>query len=444
MTAVNSSGPAAKGTPVDELRQEHGNSMPLVGPQTVTVPGLIAGWEALFNHGASLAWADLFSAAITQAEDGIPVGRSVATALAENEERLLGDPGMRRLFFPGGKPLGIGDHLRQPQLAQTLGQLAEHGAGSFYRGELGSTWLKTMSGLGSALETEDLGHFEPELSEPLRRASGGQDVFTAPPNSQGAIFLAILAALDESPTIDPLSSSAPSLARTFRAAAQNRDRYLADPRVSEVSLERLLDLGAGTGEPGTSVRAHGDTVALVTADSEGRAVSLIQSLFYSFGAGILDPETGIIAHNRGSCFSLDPSSPNYLAGGKRPAHTLTPAMVTEDGRLQVVLGTMGGLAQPQILTHVLQQLRGGADCLGAVSAPRWLVGAIDSDSQDQVIAEARVPSQALEALKADGWSPIRLGELDSETGEAQLITRDADGRYSAASDPRSEGLAETT
>ena len=136
MTAVNSSGPAAKGTPVDELRQEHGNSMPLVGPQTVTVPGLIAGWEALFNHGASLAWADLFSAAITQAEDGIPVGRSVATALPENEERLLGDPGMSELFFPRGKPLGIDDHLRQPRLAQTLGQIAEHGAGSFYRGEL--------------------------------------------------------------------------------------------------------------------------------------------------------------------------------------------------------------------------------------------------------------------------------------------------------------------
>jgi gamma-glutamyltranspeptidase/glutathione hydrolase len=181
---------------------------------------------------------------------------------------------------------------------------------------------------------------------------------------------------------------------------------------------------------------------VVAADEEGRAVSLIQSVFDSFGAGILDPRTGIIAHNRGAFFSLDPASPNVLAPGKRPAHTLTPVMCLADRGLRSVLGTMGGLAQTQILTHVILHLRRGMSLAEALTAPRWTVGGIEAGSgQQQIQAEGRVPRYVLDALAADGWQIVRLPDFAFPAGQAQAVVRDRSGTYSAASDPRSEGLA---
>jgi gamma-glutamyltranspeptidase/glutathione hydrolase len=426
--------------------------MPERGPHTVTVPGLLAGWEAIWSHGASLPWSSIFSEAIAQARDGVPVGRSVARALAEETDELREDSALAELLIPDGRPLQPGDTLRQEALADTLEELARGGPRCFYQGEIGTRWLATLAKHGSALTAGDLAGFEPEVTAPLRAIRGGQEVITAPPNSQGLLLLMILGALDRvDPDLDPLSSAAPALADAFRAAADARTRHLADPRFAELPVERLLadDFAAAGPErehatPAQPLRARGDTVAIVAADGEGRAVSLIQSLYYAFGAGILDPDTGIIAHNRGSFFSLDPNSPNVLAGGKRPAHTLMPVLVCEDGELRTVLGTMGGLVQPQVLTHVIQQLRRGSSCVEALAAPRWLVGGLNpSHSEDQILAESRVPQDALSALADAGWGATPLMEFDSETGEAHVIVRGADGSFSAASDPRSEGLART-
>jgi gamma-glutamyltranspeptidase len=197
--------------------------------------------------------------------------------------------------------------------------------------------------------------------------------------------------------------------------------------------------GAGNGR---EAPAGGDTVAVVAADGEGRVVSLVQSLFDSFGAGVLDRRTGIIAHNRGRLFSLDPASPNVLAAGKRPAHTLTPAMGRADEGLRWALGTMGGLAQPQILTHVLLHLRRGMALRDALGAPRWTVGGGEAGGgRPPVQAEARVPPPALQALAAEGWPIVRLQDLALDAGVAQAIARSSAGAYSAASDPRTEGLA---
>jgi gamma-glutamyltranspeptidase len=243
--------------------------------------------------------------------------------------------------------------------------------------------------------------------------------------------------------LDPLSTSASELARIFAQVAEARARYLADPRFSPVPVDELVSARVPTSPPPSrSVHGRGDTVAVVAADDEGRAVSLIQSLFDSFGTGILDPRTGIIAHNRGAFFSLDPASPNVLAPGKRPAHTLTPVMCLEDGNLRSVLGTMGGLAQTQILTHVLLHLRRGLSLAEALRAARWTVGGIEAGSNHvQIHAEGRVPRHVVGALAADGWEIISLPDFASDVGEVQAITRDRSGRYSAASDPRSEGLA---
>ena len=287
----------------------------------------------------------------------------------------------------------------------------------------------------------------------------GLEVYTAPPNSQGAIWLMILEQLAATdPPLDPLSSAAPKLAAAVRAAVEARELYLADPRVAEVDLRHFRVNSAQAGaveQSSSSVRSargragrsasldNGDTVAIVAADQEGRAISLIQSLFHTFGSGILDPETGIIAHNRGASFSLDPDSPNVLAPGKRPAHTLTPALVCRSGELEYVLGTMGGLAQPQVLTHLLLGLHRGMDCERALSSPRWLVGGMEAgSSQSELMAESRVPSEALEPLRAEGWQIAELPSLTPDVGQAHAIASGPRG-YSAASDPRSEGKAVT-
>jgi gamma-glutamyltranspeptidase len=189
--------------------------------------------------------------------------------------------------------------------------------------------------------------------------------------------------------------------------------------------------------------ARGDTVALVTADGEGRAVALIQSLFHAFGAGILDPETGISAHNRGGFFSLDPGSPNVIAPGKRPAHTLMPVVVEKGGALHAVLGTMGGTGQPQILAHLLLQLWRGLPCDSALATPRWVLKPDERGDGTVVAAEAAVPPETISALRAAGWRTQTIAATQTDAGQAQLIVRDA-GSYQAAADPRSQGAARTS
>jgi gamma-glutamyltranspeptidase/glutathione hydrolase len=443
VVVVNASGPAAAAIDVDAVRERHGNEMPAFTADTVTVPGLLDGWETIWRLGAERPWAEVFSAAIEQARSGVPVAQSVATALERYSDRLRSDPGMARVFFGSGRALAVGETLVQRELASTLEHVAEAGARAFYEGPVGATWLTSMTAEGSALSVDDLVGFGSEVTDPLVAADGGREILVAPPNSQGALLLKTLAILD-SWDLDPLSRDAPMFAAAFQVASDARKRYLADPRVAEVQLDLLVRKTNHADEPpaGTVRNGSGDTVALVAADSEGWAVSLIQSLFDSFGCGVLDPHTGIIAHNRGSFFSLDPSSPNVLAPGKRPAHTLSPVLVHEGGQLRNVLGTMGGLAQTQILTHVLMHLRRGGNVAEAVSAPRWTLGALEAHGDRAVIqAEANVAGDAVDALRAGGWSINTIPARSLDVGDAAAISRDGDGTLSAAADPRGPGSA---
>ena len=459
VVTVNASGPAAAAVSAGRLREEHGHSMPIVGPHPVTVPGLLAGWNALWERGGALPWSDAFAEGIRQAREGVPAARSVAEGLVVEASHLRGDPGISEIFYPGGRALEAGDLFAQPQLARTLEEIRDKGVAAFYSGPVGESFLATLRANGSELTAEDLASFEPEVTGALCGHFHGLEVYTAPPNSQGAVWLMILdqlAATD--PPLDPLSSAAPTLAAAVRAAVEARESHLADPRFADVDLRhfRVNSVQAGrNGGPSDAAqpaRGHarrpasldnGDTVAIVAADQEGRAISLIQSLFHTFGSGILDPETGIIAHNRGASFSLDPASPNMLAPGKRPAHTLTPGLVCRSGELEYVLGTMGGLAQPQVLTHVLLGLQRGMDCERALSSPRWLVGGMEAgSSQSELMAESRVPPEALAPLRAEGWQITDLPSMTPDVGQAHVIAR-GPGGFSAASDPRSEGKALT-
>jgi gamma-glutamyltranspeptidase/glutathione hydrolase len=293
---------------------------------------------------------------------------------------------------------------------------------------------------------EDLARHEPELDSPLGGRYRDLHVRVVPPNSQGFVLLEILAAVELLGLApDPLGPDAPLLAEVFAATAADRDRHNADPRFARVPVGELLDEGhlAGLAEAvreRAAARRSGDTIALVAADAEGFAISLIQSLYDGFGSGIREPETGIICHNRGSAFVLDPGHPNALAGGKRPAHTLMPVLVHRDGRLAGVSGSMGGGAQPQInAMSILRAFDLGMDVGEAIAAPRWLVGGMELHAGRTVEVEARVPASVVGALAEAGYEPTVLAPLDEGVGHAHLIRVGPDGAFEVATDPRADG-----
>jgi gamma-glutamyltranspeptidase len=395
VTNVNASGPAGSLATTDGLSE-----MPHKGPLTVTVPGLVAGWGALHAAGAALPWSAALDDALTLA-GGVAVSRSLAGAIAGAD---LSDPGMRAVF--GG--LTEGGTLAQPALAETLSQLAAGGPERFYSGPLAARWL---SGIADAfLTADDVAGYVPEIGEPLRARFRGLDVLTSPPNSTGVLLLEALTALEAAKLSDPLGADAAALAAIFRAGLEERDRSLGDPRAA-------------------AARPTGDTVAVVAVDDEGRAVSLIQSLFAWFGAGILEPSTGVLLHNRGAMFSLEPGHPNELSPGRRPAHTLMPVLVERAGELLGVLGTMGGKVHAQIHAQVLLHLLDGASPQEAVDAPRWIVGGMELGESDDTI---RVEAGA-RAVLPDAVTVARGDEL---FGHAQAIWLDPEPR--AGSDFRAD------
>ncbi|MEV2272598.1 gamma-glutamyltransferase family protein [Nonomuraea africana] len=419
ITCVNASGPAPAKADRAALADRHGGLMPITGPDTITVPGAVAGWAALHEEGAALEWRACFEAALRHAA-ATPVVPGLAEAIADAADLIDADPGMRQVFSPGGRPLAEGDTLRQPALAATLADLAANGPATLYGGPLG----RRLSGV---LDLADLAAFEVERTAPLSRTLRGHDVHTSPPNTHGFLLLQALAATEPLP-------------RAFHRGIADRAGHLADPRFVPVDVDALLDPDRGPlAPPETAVtgRATGDTVAVVAADSDGWAVSLIQSLFHSFGSGVLDPATGVLLHNRGSFFSLDPASPNVIAPGKRPAHTLMPVMVTRGGRLVWAAGTMGGKAQPQILTQVLTRLFDGAHPASAVAAPRFVVGGLEvGQREDTVSAEA--DHAELAELAATGAPMVTLPSRSEWVGHAQVVAADP---FAAGSDPRSDGRA---
>jgi gamma-glutamyltranspeptidase/glutathione hydrolase len=299
---------------------------------------------------------------------------------------------------------------------------------------------------------DDLAAHGSELDSPITLRYRDLDVSVAPPNSQGFVLLQALAAIERlGIDPDPLGPDAGVLAEIFRVTALDRDRHNADPRHARVPVGTLLDEGHLAGLVDL-VREHGggsapfvrdDTVALVAADDSGLAIALIQSLYDGFGSAILEPATGVILHNRGAAFVLDPDHPNVLAGGKRPAHTLLPVVVHRDGGLAAVTGTMGGGGQPQI--DAMSVIRGfdlGMDAQAAVSAPRWLVGGMDlRNDQRMLVAEASVPDSTRDAFRSAGYRIEIVGQLDEDVGHAHLIRVLEDGTIEAGSDPRSDGGA---
>ena len=451
LVAIDSSGRAPASASADALRATHGTRMPETGPDTITVPGAIRGWDALHRQGAVLAWRRAFDAA-ANAADGFPVSRDLAWSLDQGGGTLREEAGIADVFFGHGL-LTEGDTLAQPALARTLRALADEGPDTFYRGELGSRFVDGLRAFGATLSNEDLASHAADLLPPLRGRYRDLDVSVTPPCSQGFVLLEALAAVERlGIDPDPTGPDAATLARVLMAASADRDRHLADPASMRVHVSSLLDEGhiaalcdiaRGRLEdhlPGSLDDLARDTIALVAADADGWGVSLIESLFSAWGAGFLEPVTGIIAHDRGACFTLEPGHPNELAPGKRPAHTLMPVAVHREGRLAGLAGTRGGHGQPQIdLMTLVRAFDLGLDPSDAVAAPRWLVGGM-SPLRDSpwIEAEGSVPEGVRTDLATAGLQVRALDDVDRAVGHAMLLRIDG-GTLLAGSDPRADG-----
>lgn len=441
--AVNGSGAAPADVDVEALRARF-HEIPDAGPVPITVPGVLAGWEAIAGFGSRLGLEAAIAPAVELARDGIEVSHSLAVGIRSRLDLLAADPGMRAVFTDDGEPLAEGAIVRQPALARSLEAIAGEGVSAFYGGAVGTAFVAGLRSLGSPLTGADLAAHESLLPDPLELAQGGHRFVTAPPNSQGFVLLEMLAALG---TLEPEPAAAVQAALL---GIDDRDAWLGDPARSRPPLERLLDpeeaaarLRARGAAPLLPVEAaRGDTVAVVALDGEGRAVSLIQSVFQTFGASVLEPETGIVCHNRGRGFSLRPGAPNELAPGTRPAHTLVPLLVLAGGEVVAAIGTMGGRAQPQIL---LQILRGALDrerpLEETLAVPRWVTGAKDIGFDAQTVAlEVHADDDVEAALAAAGLPVARVPRYDERVGHAQ-IARVGPAGLEAASDPRSDGEA---
>jgi gamma-glutamyltranspeptidase len=409
----------------------------------------VSGWHVMAERWGSRPASAAIEAAAELAETGVPVARSLAGALEYEPDLVATDAGMRGVFMPDGRVLRMGDTLVQPALVATLGRLAENGADELYRGQTGARLVAGLAALGCGITEADLAAHHADVGPALGRTIGDLELHTMGANSQGFCLLQILATVAHLGLDDPLGAGAPVLASIFRESARDRDAHLADPAAMSRPVETLLTpehiaglaarATASAARPEMTTPAHGDTIAVVAADANGLSVSLIQSIFSGFGSGVLEPATGILLHNRGACFSSDPASPNALGPGKRPLHTLMPLVATQDGRATWVAGTMGGRAQAQIHAQMLLRRAVGADVVTAVSAPRMIVG--DLELGGRGVAVEQDFASARDGFGRAGIEPDVMPRLSEAAGHAHVIVPVGDGRFEAASDPRSDGAA---
>ncbi|WP_241989051.1 gamma-glutamyltransferase family protein [Leucobacter luti] len=436
---LNATGAAPAAQSLAALRETHGDALPLRGIDTVTVPGGICGWNSLHEYGATRPWAAHFEAAIRHAEEGFPNSRSVAAALVDDRGSLERDPGARAVFYPGGEPIAEGAPLVQPALARTLRRIADGGSAEFYEGETAERWIAGLQALGSKITAQDAIDYQAYWAEPLEGEFAGHRVVTGPPNTSGFM---LLRALNEvaAGIEDPLGAGAGRLARAFRDANMVRASHLADPRFGGASGSELIGMHAPEFPVSGAPKASGDTVGFAAISDDGWAVSFINSVYWSFGAHILEPETGILFQNRGTSFSLDPASPNAFAPGKRPRHTLMPVLILRGDEVAWVPATMGGAAQPQIHAQLLLRSLAGATPHEATHAPRWMVEEWLGSGTPAVMAEADVPAATLAAIAAAGFAITEVPPYTEDLGHSNLIRVAPDG-LAAASDPRSDGSA---
>lgn len=422
-----------------------------------TVAGTVSGWQLAFEQsrkwGGRLPLRRLLADAIHYAGHGVAVTRSQADGTAQKRAELESQPGFREAFLPGGAAPAAGSLFKQPRMAATLGRLARAGLDDFYRGRLARSIAADLAAIGSPLTANDLDRHRAKLVTPLALGHSLGTVYNMPPPTQGLVSLLILGMLDALGIgrTGPQSADYVHLAvEATKRAFAIRDRYVTDPAYMTVRAQDLLapariralaaEVDRGRAAQWSAGRGPSDTVWMGVIDGEGRAVSMIQSIYHEFGSGVVLERTGINWQNRGCSFSLDERALNVLRPGRKPFHTLNPALaVFRDGRT-LVYGTMGGDGQPQTQAAVFTRIAVfGMDPQSAVAAPRWLLGRTWGETSDTLKLESRFPAAVPATLGAYGHEIEILPDYDETMGHAGAIVRHPNGVLEGGADPRSDG-----
>lgn len=451
--SVHGVGGAAQAATLD-LYSGHA-TVPWRGPLAAnTVAGTLSAWDAvLATEPSSLPLARLLAPAIAHAEAGVAVTAGHAALAAAKGPELRAQPGAyAQVFEPEGRPLGEDDVLRQPALAATLRRLAQAGLADFYSGALAAEVAADLAALGSPVSAADLAAHRATRPAPLQVRTGHGTLYNAAPPTQGVASLLILALAERAGlTAGEGFDHVHRLVEATKQAFLWRDAHCGDPAFMTQDARGLLTDGAmldalaaridpARALPWPQASQWGDTCWFGAADAQGQVVSAIQSTYFEFGSGLVLPSTGITWQNRGASFRLAESGWNALKPGRKPFHTLNPALAElNDGRV-MAYGTMGGEGQPQTQAAVFSRhVWHGMDLQDAISAPRWLLGRTWGEDSTTLKIEDGFAPENYAALAAAGHQVERVGPLTAMMGHAGAIVRHADGRLDGATDPRSDG-----
>jgi gamma-glutamyltranspeptidase/glutathione hydrolase len=460
--ALNASGRAPRAATPEEFRKRGLDAIPYRGELSVSVPGVVDGWHELLSKHGTITLAQALEPAIRYARDGFAVSEIISVQWKDAEGTLSRDPTAAGTFLPGGRAPAAGEIFTNPRLAATLETLAKGGRDAFYRGPIGRAIADDMKRRNGLLAEADLAAHRSDWLDPIATTYRGYEVLEFPPNTQGVTALQMLNIL-EGYDLKRIGHNSAAylhlLVEAKKAAFADRDAWLADlSAVPPAVLQRLVSKEYAAERrkaidpqraaaayrpmsarergrtPEPPPEARGDTIYLTAADGRGHVISLIQSIFENFGSVIVAGDTGIALHNRGTLFSLSPEHPNVLAPGKRPFHTLVPAMVLRDKRPWLSFGVMGGDMQPQGHVQVLLNLIDfGMNVQEAGEAPRF------RHSAGGLALESAISAQAREGLSERGHRLIHgVGIFGGFQG---ILIDPKTGVMMGGSDPRKDGLA---
>lgn len=433
LTGINASGGAPAALTLERLNF----SVPLSGIHTATVPGAVDGWSRMHARFGKLPWPDLFVPAIYYAENGFPLTEIIQYDW-QHCDRIHEDPNGVRLFMPGGRAPAVGEIFRNPDLARAYRILAEAGPRAMYEGEIAGALLETSDRLGGTTSAADLRDFASEWVRPLSTGYRDWTVHQLPPNGQGIGTLEMLNIMEHFrlPEMDPLSAEAIhiKIEAQKRAFADQR-RYVADPRFSDVPVDRMLSKEHARAHAATITQ----TVYLAAADREGNLVSWIQSISDLWGSGVVVDGFGFHLHSRGAAFSSDPSHLNALAPRKRPYHTIIPGFM-QRGHEHIAFGIMRGQNQAQAQAQFVSNIADhGMNIQAALEAPRF--SKITLGGSD-VRIESRVPEKTRDELIRRGHALDVRADYSGFMGGGQAILRDSRAQINyGASSPRKDGAA---
>lgn len=443
---LNGSGGAPRAWTPQFLRDW--KEIPGSGWNSATVPGVVASWSDLSQRFGALPFETLFAPAVALAEAGFPVSPGLADRWAVQIGRLKDQPGFAETFMPSGRAPKPGERFCNPALARSLQKIAQTRGQAFYTGELADAMIAHSRAHGGAMSHEDLAAHRSEWVEPLQRQSFGITWHQMPPNSTGVVVLmalGILAELGFSGGCD-LPENQHLMIEAYKLAAADAERYICDGAEGAAIVEKLLDrdylrsraqlIGRQAQDFAPGLPQRGGTVFVTAADQAGRLISFIQSNYVGFGSGVVVPGTGISLHNRAVSFTLRPDHPNAPAPGRRPAHTILPALMSREGKPIMSLGVTGGNMQPQgQLQIALRVLLDGRNPQSAIDAPRFRqMAGLDINLEDAV------PQATRRYLEDHGHRVLPLPEGYMDFGSAQALCR-YDDCWVAGTDGRKDGAA---